>query len=96
MASNDSGGIGIFQIHVAHQASAYIYRLDRSTQKCIANRLRQLAENPYGPYTKPLTGVDRQRSSRVGGWRIIYTVDEAQETVNVSLIASRGEVYRRL
>ena len=50
----------------------------------------------YGPYTKPLTGVDRQRSSRVGGWRIIYTVDETQKTVNVSLIASRGEVYRRL
>ncbi len=81
---------------MAHQVSAYIYRLDRSVQKRIADRLRQLAENPYGHYTKPLTGVDHQRSSRVGGWRIIYTVDEALKTVNVSLIASRGEVYRRL
>lgn len=62
----------------------------------IVGRLTQLAEDPFGPYTKPLQGAAGDRSSRVGGLRIVYTVDRDRRLVEVSDIGPRGQIYRRL
>jgi len=57
-------------------------------------RLEQIAADPYGPYTKPLTNAANLRAARVGGWRIVFSVDEEAHAVNVSAIGPRGEIYR--
>ncbi len=31
---------------------------------------------------------------QIGDWRVIYTIDDAEETVKVRLIAPRGSAYR--
>jgi mRNA-degrading endonuclease RelE of RelBE toxin-antitoxin system len=58
--------------------------------------LKAIAEDPHGPGTKPLTNVGRFRAARVGGWRIVYLVDEAKREVRVEVIGTRGQAYRRL
>lgn len=33
---------------------------------------------------------------RVGGWRILYVIDEARRRVYVAAIHARGQAYRQL
>lgn len=86
----------MYEVRLANQAASYVRRLDTPSQKRILARLRQIANDPYGANTKLLTGAEKQRASRVGGWRIVYSVDETERVVRVSDIAPRGEIYRRL
>jgi mRNA interferase RelE/StbE len=58
--------------------------------------LRALAIDPFGRGTKPLTNLAGERAMRVGGWRIIYSVDESSPEVHVDSIGPRGQVYRDL
>lgn len=51
------------------------------------NRLGQIAEAPFEPrFSSALSNQGSLRKSRVGGWRIIFTVDEANKFVNVVTI----------
>jgi mRNA interferase RelE/StbE len=84
-----------FTVRVARSAARYLERLPSDAQRRIIQRLDQLAEDPFGAYTKPLEGPGDRRSSRIGGWRIIFTVDRDQRFVDVSDIGPRGQVYRR-
>ncbi len=59
-------------------------------------RLEQVPTDPFGPFTKPLTGAGGRRSARVGDWRIVFSVDTGAEIVSVSAIGPRGRVYRDL
>ena len=85
-----------FELRLAKQAASYVERLDRATQSRIVSRLEQLAADPYGPYSKPLTNAAGLRASRVGRDRIIYRVVASQNVVDVSAIAPRGRAYRDL
>jgi len=86
-----------YTIQLLHDAERYLERLDRRTQSRIAARLLQLTVDPFDPgYSKQLTNFDRLRVSRVGGWRIIYSVEGDHLLVLVEEIGPRGQVYRRL
>ncbi|HEY8490046.1 MAG TPA: type II toxin-antitoxin system RelE/ParE family toxin [Dehalococcoidia bacterium] len=85
-----------YAVRIARQAERYVYRLPRPAQQRILRRLEQIAADPYGQHTKPLQGFPGRRAARVGGWRIVFTVDDEERRVDVSDIGPRGEVYRRL
>jgi mRNA interferase RelE/StbE len=86
----------MYDVILSRQAARYLDHLDRITQQRMIARLEQLAEDPCGPLTKPLTNAEGLRSTRVGTWRIVYRIDESTQEIRVSDIAPRGEVYRRL
>ena len=72
-------------------------RLNRDTQKRILKRLEEIAEVPYDPrLSNRLTNQGGLRKSRVGGWRIIFSVDEEHHVVSVVTIERRGQVYQRI
>lgn len=56
-------------------------------------RLERLATDPRPPGCKKLKGGDREWRIRVGAYRIVYEVDDADKTVDVTRIAHRREVY---
>jgi mRNA interferase RelE/StbE len=85
-----------YEVRIARQAESYLRRLDRRTRDRILDRLDQIAGNPHGPHSKPLTNAAGRRSARVGGWRIIFSVDDEARIINVSVIGPRGDVYREL
>lgn len=84
-----------FEVILARSAERYLERLPRDAQRRVVERLAQLATEPYGSHSKPLQGRAGERSSRVGGWRIIFTVDRDRELVEISDIGPRGQIYRR-
>jgi mRNA interferase RelE/StbE len=84
-----------YEIRLARQSESYIRRLDPRTQDRILQRLEQLASDPFDlHYSKPLRNAQGKRSSRVGEYRIVFSVDSVRLLVNITAIGPRGRVYR--
>lgn len=80
---------------VAHEAEKVLDRLDRPTERRVRARLLQLAEDPFDPrLSAPLTERPGVRKSRVGGWRILFTVDRDARVLFVATVDTRGQVYK--
>ncbi|MDI3299035.1 MAG: type II toxin-antitoxin system RelE/ParE family toxin [Bacillota bacterium] len=85
------------RIELTYEAEKDLDRLDRTTERRIRRRLRELADAPFDlRLSKPLVGLEGLRSSRVGDWRILFTVNEAERILEVLAVRPRGEAYRRL
>ena len=86
-----------YAVRFTHRAEKDFARLSRDTQTRIARKAGELGSAPYDVRVSgALTQKGRLRKSRVGGWRLIYTVDEEAKTVTIVAIERRGQVYKRL
>ncbi len=85
-----------YRVELARDAARYLRRLGRAEQLRMIRRTDQLADDPFGPHTKPLTNLPGRRAARVGGYRIVFTVDQDAKVVRISDIGPRGQVYRDL
>lgn len=85
-----------YKLRTARRADAYLRRLDPATERRIAERLEQIAADPYGMHSHVLTNVGGKRSSRVGEYRIVFSINDAEKVVDVDAIGPRGRVYRNL
>jgi mRNA interferase RelE/StbE len=84
-----------YEIRLSNRAARDLDGLDRRARQRIDGRLEQLAADPSDRrFSKELTNQRGLRSSRVGGWRIIFKVDGGH--VFVVMIERRGQVYRRI
>jgi mRNA-degrading endonuclease RelE of RelBE toxin-antitoxin system len=72
-------------------AERYLSRLPADGRTRIVDALDAIARDPLRG--KPLHGEAR-RSLRVGGWRILYRVDEGAHRCVVTAIGPRGDVYK--
>jgi len=63
-------------------------------QQRIEERVLALAENPYPPGTKKLTGLSDHYRLRVGDYRVIYRVHTEILTVVIVRVRHRREAYR--
>jgi mRNA interferase RelE/StbE len=86
-----------YRIELSNRAARDLDRLNRDTQERMMGRLEQLGQDPYAVrWSSPLKGPGGMRKSRVGGWRIIFTVDIEQRLLYVVTIERRGQVYQRI
>ncbi len=84
-----------FRVEFSHQAAKELKRLDRTTIKRIEARIDELAQDPFNPRISQQKETDPEsRKSRVGDWRIIYQVEEAQQIINIAAIRPRSRAYR--
>ena len=84
-----------YTVQVAQRAAKALRRMDRATRERIQDRLLQLAKDPFdGRVSKRLKGMVGMRSSRVGDWRILYTVVVDKVVVLVTAVRPRGSAYR--
>ena len=79
------------------EAEKTLDRLDRPTAARIRARLRELEADPFDArISKPLVQAEGKRSSRVGGWRIIFIVEQTARALSVLAIRPRGQAYKRI
>ena len=84
-----------WQVSVAHEAEKFFDRLDAPSEQRIRSRFHQLAVDPFDPrLSAPLVDRTGIRKSRVGGWRILFTVDRDAHAVYILTVDSRGQVYK--
>ena len=84
-----------YRISVAHEVEKLLDRMERPMERRIRARFHQLAEDPFDQrLSAPLTERAGVRKSRVGGWRILFTVDRDARVVHIATVGTRGQVYK--
>jgi mRNA interferase RelE/StbE len=84
-----------YRVSLSHEAEKVLDRLDSASERRIRSRFVQLAGDPFDPrLSAPLTERPGVRRSRVGGWRILFTVHRDAKVVYVATIDTRGQVYK--
>jgi mRNA interferase RelE/StbE len=84
-----------FRVSVVHEAEKILDRLDRPTEQRVRARFVQLAVDPFDSrLSAPLADRPGIRKSRVGGWRVLFTVDREAKVIYILTVDIRGQVYR--
>ena len=69
-------------------------RMPRNTALNIAQKIKQLAQNPLAmANVKKLSNHPGYRL-RVGDWRVVYTLNDKELLIHVISVKTRGEVYK--
>lgn len=86
-----------YQVRLSDRATKDLDRVDRATRRRMLDRLEQLSAAPLDArLSRPLTNAGELRRSRVGGWRIIFSVNQTATVLEVVTIERRGQVYARI
>ena len=64
--------------------------------KKIVEDIEDLAENPFPNGYKKLKGEDDAYRIRVGSYRVLYTVKDAELLIEVFRVGPRGDVYKHI
>ena len=85
------------QIVFRRAAERALDRLPASRRRQIVGRIERLASRPTSRNhdIRPLEGSTGLFRLRVGDYRVLYSVNEAADTVTIELIRGRGDVYKR-
>jgi len=84
---------------ISPKAESYLRRLPRQQQKAVAKAFDYLCDvspfrHPNPTVIKLLRGPRKgQWRYRIGGIRIVYTVDKETRTIQIVAIDTRGDVY---
>lgn len=84
----------MYEVRLHPEAARAFGRLRGALRERIEAAIEGLATDPRARGATKLAGRDDFRI-RVGDYRIVYAVDDAEQLVLVARIAHRREVYRR-
>lgn len=85
----------IYRVHIFSEPRKTLKKLDRTLSGRIVKRLAELAQDPFSfRLSRQMETDPESRYSRVGDWRIIYQVEEEEQTINITAIRPRGGAYR--
>lgn len=82
-----------YGILILRRAQKELAQLPEATYERVKGAVRKLAEDPRPRGCQKLSGRDGWRI-RVGNYRVIYEIDDLQQTVTVLHIGHRRDVYR--
>ena len=83
-----------FEVLIKASAAKELESISRKKDRQrIAERIRQLAEDPRPPGSQKLSGRDRYRI-RQGVYRIVYSIEDDLLIVVVVRVGHRKDVYR--
>jgi mRNA interferase RelE/StbE len=83
-----------YAVHLKRSAEKELAGLPNKMHRKIIERLLSLQDNPRPPGSKKLGGGERYRI-RIGDYRVLYTIDDAMQKIEVSAVGHRREVYRQ-
>ena len=84
-----------YEVEVSRTAEKQLRKLARDDQERVVRRMLLLAEDPFPPGTRKLTGYDDVYRVRVGRYRIIYSVSRQRLVIVILKIGHRKDAYRR-
>lgn len=86
----------MYEVRYQKQAARRLIGMPRSTARRICARIDAIAADPYArhPNATQIKGRDRDFRLRLGGWRVIYSINDEQRVLLVAKIDTRGQIYR--
>lgn len=89
-------GLVTYRVEFHHRAAKELKRLDRNTVQRIDAKIEELARGPLNSrLSRQMETNPEARYSRVGDWRIIFRVNEADGIMDIVAIRPRGKAYRK-
>ena len=85
-----------YRVVVERDAQCALRKLDATVARRIEAAIEALADHPYPPHARALTGRPGVLRTRVGDYRILYEVANEALIVYVIRVAHRRESYRNL
>ena len=85
--------MGDYFVAIKPSAKKELEALADSVLARVVRKIGLLANSPRPPGCKKLKGHKDQWRIRVGDWRVVYAIDDADRVVRVMRIAHRSEVY---
>lgn len=82
-----------YQVLILRRAQRELANLPAETYEHTKEAIRNLGEEPRPSGCEKLTGREGWRI-RVGNYRVIYEIDDAQRMVTVLHVGHRRDVYR--
>ena len=84
----------LYEIVFARSARKELQALSQAVAKRILEKLELLAFNPRPSGCNKLHGHSSLWRIRVGEYRVIYSIDDDNRVVDVSVVRHRSEAYR--
>ena len=84
-----------YRVVLTRSAEKELDRLPDRTHDKIVAQLRKLEANPRLYGAEKLSGLNAYKL-RVGSYRIIFEIDDAQKSVRIVMVDDRKQVYDRL
>ena len=85
-----------YTVEISTSAAKSIAKIEKKTRLRVIGAIELLALDPRPPGVKMLRGGEQGRwRARVGGYRIVYTVEDDRLIVLVLRVAHRREGYER-
>jgi mRNA interferase RelE/StbE len=83
-----------YRIEVSLSAEKELKSLPDTAKVRIVAMIDLLSENPRRISVIKIQGGENEYRARVGNYRIIFKIDDAQKSVLITVIAHRRETYR--
>lgn len=86
----------MYEVRYQRQAARRLFGMPRSTARRICTRIDAIAAEPYGrhPNATQIQIRDRDFRLKLGGWRVIYSINDEQRVLLIAKIDTRGQIYR--
>jgi len=85
-----------YTLSFARSARKELEKLPVAIAERIFGRVTALQQNPRPPGVIKLQGESRLWRMRIGDYRVVYSIDDAAKTIDVSIVRHRRDVYRDL
>jgi mRNA interferase RelE/StbE len=82
-----------YEVFILRSAQKALADLPERDYQRVCRAIRALRDNPRPPGSKKLTGREGWRL-RIGAYRVIYEIDDAQRRVTILAIGHRRDIYR--
>jgi len=82
-----------YTIYILRRAQSELAELPRGIYERVRDAIRGLAQDPRPPGCLKLKEREGWRI-RIGNYRVIYEIDDEQQTVTVLHVGHRRDVYR--
>lgn len=83
-----------YRLSIRRSAEKEISSLPPKSRARIAQEIRALSDEPRPHGCKKLSSADRAWRIRVGDYRVVYEVNDAEKYVEVRVVSHRKDVYR--
>ena len=82
-----------YQVQILRSAEREMDRLPVEVNRRLSQRILTLQENPRPRGARKLSGSEEYRL-RVGDYRVLYMINDIQQTVTIVAVGHRRDVYR--
>ena len=82
-----------YQIIISRQAAKEIKKLPKATIPKVYTKIKSLADDPRPSGVVKLTSFENLWRVRVGDYRIIYTIEDDVQIVDIRQVIDRKDAY---